>query len=270
MRLPLLLLPLLLGACPSTTPPNPNPGPSISGQVVDLESCFTTAGCTGVTGLKVAFFHNTSIVSDITHPSGGYTLTDVPVGVRDYAVVSDAANGNYLTVLQTVQIGSTGSDVYGVELYALKRTGGLFEAVINQAGVDINTSSLYFGVAAVVDPSGMTAVSFAKVTASPASTIRYVSCTPAVKDPPCTEPLYDSKRDSTGPLGEFLVVSPSKATLSVQVSATNATLDSAQAPVSTGYLTLGVHRGKFKPDGGVPKVDVPKVDGVKKDAGKKG
>jgi hypothetical protein len=91
-----------------------------------------------------------------------------------------------------------------------------------------------------------------------------VSCTPAVKEPPCTEPLYDTKRTATGPLGEFLVVAPSKTTLSVQVSATNATLETLQAPVSTGYLTLGVHKGKFKPDGGVPKVDAKKLDGGKK------
>lgn len=261
-------------SCSSNETTHPPVGPTINGQVVDIETCFTRSGCQGVLGARVSFFHDTRYISGPTSPDGGYTMSNVPVGVHDLALVTDSGNtGELLTVLQTVYLGSSGSDVYGVELYAMRRTGGLYAAMAKQAGVDVATNALYFGVASVLENNTMAAVSFATATTNPPGQVHFVNCTPFVKDPPCSEPLFDGTRTSTGPLGAFLVVAPSRGQLSVQLNAAGRTFDPVQAPVGTGYLTLGVHkgRGNGSVDGGTPdrgNGDAGKLDRGKLDRGK--
>jgi hypothetical protein len=248
------LLPvLLLGACPGQTV-KPPPGPSINGRVVDIETCLTANGCQGVAGVRVALFQNSRVISEVTTPDGGFALRDVPVGVRDYLLVSDATgSGEFLSVLQAAPVSSTGADLFGLELYAMKRVGGLYAAFEQEAAVEVSRDALFFGQVYVVEGGGMKAVLGAAAASNPAGKVRYVDCNPRIKGPmPCAKALFDSTRTTTGPFGEFLVIAPGKGNLMVKVSAPDQSFPIQQAPVSPGYLTIGLHKGSGKlTDGGV-------------------
>lgn len=255
------LLPvLLLAACPGQTV-KPPPGPSINGRVVDIETCLTANGCQGVAGVQVALFQNSRVVSEITTPDGGFALRDVPVGVRDYLLVSDAAGrGEFLSALQAAPVFSTGADLFGLELYAMKRMGGLYAAFEQEAAVSVSRDALFFGQVYVVEAASMKAVLGATAASSPAGKVRYVDCNPRLKGPmPCEKALFDATRTTTGPFGEFLVIAPGQGNLTVKVTAPDRSFPLQQAPVSAGYITIGLHKGSGKlTDGGIsPERNVP-------------
>ena len=239
-------------ACPGESAPLPETGATgcktvqVFGRVVDIETCLTAGGCQGVQDLRVGLFYDASIVSDKTRPDGACQRKGVPNGVRNYLMVTDATGtGTYLTTLQAASVTTKGSEVYGVELHTLKREGGLYAAISQEASIDIATHAIYFGQVFALSGGTMKAYLGATATSSPSSSIRYVNCNPRIKSPPCPTALFDDKRTTTGPFGEFVSYGPaSTGDLAVGVSATGTSFNPLLAPVGVGYITIGLHQSK--------------------------
>jgi hypothetical protein len=240
--------------------PNPERGclktVQVVGRVVDFESCITSSGCQGVPDQRVALFYDSAVISDKTRPDGAFVLKGVPNGVRNYLLVSDSAGGAHLSALQATPVITKGTDVFGVELFTLRREGGLYAAVSQELGVDVGTTLLYFGQIYILDKGAMKALAGASAQSSPPTACRYVDCNPRVKSPPCTKALFDGARTTTGPFGEF-VLSAGKTggDFAIMVSAPGRAFAPLLAPLGTGYITIGLHPGLSVGDGGPSKPD---------------
>lgn len=253
-----LAVALLLGGCPGDTnlPPRDGSAPvvQISGRVVDLETCVSEGGCAGVANLRVSLFYDATTVSDKTGPEGGFSLRGVPGNRNHYLLVSDAlGTGVIVSCLQAEPVATASVDVFGVELYAVRRQGGLYAAIAQEAAVDLATHAIYVGqVFYLKGGTSMTALADASAVTTPSLPVRYVSCNPRFKDPVCPAALFDAKRATTGPLGEFVALGQGKlGDVKIAVTSPNHTFTQVSAPLGNGYLTVGTHQGKAKPtDGG--------------------
>jgi len=253
-----LALTLLLGGCPGDTnlPPRDGNAPvvQISGRVVDLETCLSGAGCGGVANLRVSLFYDATVVSEKTGPEGGFSLRGVPGNRKHYLLVSDALGaGVVVSCLQAEPVAVGSADVFGVELYALRRQGGLYAAVAQEAAVDVATHAIYVGqVYYLKGGTSMTALADASAATLPSLPMRYVSCNPRFKDPVCPAALFDAGRSATGPRGEFVGIGKGKlGDVKIAVTSPNYTFPTVTAPLGSGYLTVGTHQGRPKPtDGG--------------------
>jgi len=259
--------------CPGTSNPDLVPGAErgclktvqIIGRVVDFESCISPGGCQGVPDLRVALFYDSTVISDKTRPDGAFVLAGVPNGVRNYLLVTDAGSGaTYLSSLQATPVITKGSDVFGVELFVLKREGGLYAAVRQELGVDVGKSYLYFAQVYYLENGGLKALPGATVSTTPAATVRYVNCNPRIKSPPCPQALFDASRTSTGPFGEFVLVGKVVGDIAVGVSAPDRSFAPLLAPLGSGYVTVGLHPAQASGDGGPPPPDLKKssLDGL--------
>jgi hypothetical protein len=268
-----LLAPVLalLAACPGSSNPDILGGPErgclktvqIVGRVVDFESCISSAGCQGVQDLRVALFYDSTVISDKTRPDGAFVLKGVPNGVRNYLLVTDAgAAGTHLSSLQATPVITKGSDVFGVELFVLKREVGLYAAVSQELSVDVGKSILYFAQVFALEKGGMKALAGASVATSPATAVRFVDCNPRMKSPPCPVALFDATRTTTGPFGEFVLSGKGPpGDLAISVSAPDRVFVPLLAPLGPGYVTIGLHPAQATGDGGPAPPDLkPKQD----------
>ncbi len=255
---------LALAGCPGTSNPDLVAGPErgclktvqVIGRVVDFESCISSAGCQGVPDLRVALFYDSAVISDKTRPDGAFVLRGVPNGVRNYLLVSDAGSaGTYLSSLQATPVITKGTDVFGVELFVLKREGGLYGAVSAELSVDVGKSLLYFAQVYYLD-KGLKALTGATATTTPVTTVRYVDCNPRMKSPPCPKALFDAGRTSTGPFGEFVLVGGAPGDVAVSVTAPDRSFQPLLAPLGSGYVTIGLHPAQAQGDGGPPPADL--------------
>jgi hypothetical protein len=251
---------VLLGACPGSTPPQPRDmsrkSLQVTGRVVDFETCFAGQGCTGAPNLRVALFANSAIISDKTKLDGAFVLRGVPVNSKLLLLVSDSSGSNtFLSTLQAAPIATTTADLYGVEIYALRREGGLFAALGSEVGINLTTHAVYIGQVYYVDPkdNAMTPLAWATATVTPAMSLRYFNCNPRfVKTVPCPVALFDPKdRTATGPFGEFVAYAQGKVAATFNVASTSYACNPVVAPLNTGYVTLGLHLGTRAGDAGV-------------------
>ena len=269
--IPALLL--VLSGCPGTSNPDLVAGSErgclktvqIVGRVVDFESCISSAGCQGVPDLRVALFYDSTVISDKTRPDGAFVLKGVPNGVRNYLLVTDAGSaGTFLSSLQATPVITKGTDVFGVELFVLKREGGLYSAVSSELSVDVGKSLLYFAQVYYLEKGGLKALPGATVATTPVTTVRYVDCNPRMKSPPCPQALFDASRTTTGPFGEFVLVGKgAPGDVAVAVTSPDRSFVPLLAPLGSGYVTIGLHPAQSVGDGGPPPPDL-KAD-LKKD-----
>lgn len=267
---PALVALLLLAGCPGTSNPDIVGGAErgclktvqVVGRVVDFESCISSAGCQGVPDLRVALFYDSSVISEKTRPDGAFVLKGVPNGVRNYLLVTDAGSaGTFLSSLQATPVITKGTDVFGVELFVLKREGGLYAAVGQELSVEAGKSLLYFGQVYHLEKGALKALPGATVATTPATLVRYVDCNPRMKSPPCPKALFDESRSSTGPFGEFVLVGKAPGDIAVAVSSPDRSFTPLLAPLGTGYVTIGLHPAQAAGDGGPPPPDLkPKAD----------
>ena len=249
----------LLAACPGTTDVpvsrDSNSGGSevtIKGRVVDFESCMTTAGCQGVAEMQVALFYNTAVVSERTAPDGSFTLKGVPNGVRVLLLVNDTEGGRYLSTLQAGPITTSGSDVFGVELYALEIEGGLYEAIETQLQLDVEDNALYLGQVLELNEDRFKAYPGANVTVSPAATLRYVKTNPRFENSE-VDAFFPASREATGQFGQFVIAGdPAGRDYAVLVESGDSIFNPILAPMKSGYIAIGLHEASPKPDGGIP------------------
>lgn len=255
-----LLLVLLLAGCPGETTGGQRDGGScggtvtVSGRVVDFESCMTAAGCQGVGELKVALFYDTSIVSGLTAPNGAFTLKNVPSGVRTYLLVSDGSgNERYLSTLQAEPVTTRGKPVFSIEAFAISRSKALYRSIGDELGASVESKGIYLGQ--VLDKSSDTFKAFqgAKVQVAPAMPLRFVK-TNLDLDPTGKEAFYPATQSSTGIFGQFVMLGPAAPQdYAIIADATSKTFTPTYAPVGSGYVTVGLHRGIDKT--GAPPTD---------------
>lgn len=252
----LVSLLLLLAACPGSSyrPPPLEGGVKavqVKGRVVDFETCLTAAGCQGLPGVRVALFYNNTVFSDPTTQSGAFVLTGVPDGASHFLLVAENT-GQVLPTLQAEPVVTRGTDVFGIELLALKRSGGLYAGVSAEAGVDIKTHAIYLGQVLDITGGTMKAIPDVTMSTSPAADIRYVNCIPSFSQ--CSgQPTLFQSRSSTGVFGEFVVISTSGGgEHTIWGSSSQLSFNTTTAPLGVGYLTVGLHRstGQAPPDGG--------------------
>jgi hypothetical protein len=230
----------------------------VQGRIVDFESCMSAAGCQGVAALRVSLFQDSAVISNTTQPDGAFVLRGVPGGSSSTLLVTDAGGqGVYLSSLQAIPVKTAGSDVFGVEIFALQRQGGLYEAMGKEAAVDLGTHALYLGQVYVLDAGKMKALLGATAQPAPGATVRYVDCNPRFKSTSgsCSKALFDTARTTTGPFGEFLMVAASAGEATVAVTAPDRTFGPVSATLGMGYITIGLHQASAAAtvDGGAPK-----------------
>ncbi len=251
-----LLLAIPLVACPGDTggPTHDSSGGktvSVSGRVVDFESCITTAGCQGVGEMRVALFYDTTVVSELTAANGAFTLEEVPNGVRTYLLVTDASgNDRYLSTLQAAPVATRGETVFSVETFAISRNKALYRSIGNELSADVASKGIYIGQ--VLDRASDTFKAFqgAKVTVAPTTTVRYLK-TNLDLDPTGTKAFFPPTRKSTGIFGQFVVLTDSAPQdYAVLADAATKTFTPTFVPIGAGYVTIGLHRGQDKPGGG--------------------
>jgi hypothetical protein len=250
--------------CPgsSTCPTSSDQGAArtveVKGRVVDFETCLTTVGCQGAPNVRVALFFNSAIYSAPTTGSGAFTLSGVPDGARLYLLVTDASGGaSYLSTLQAEPVDTKGKDLFGIELYTLKREGGLFAGVASEASLDLQTSALYLGQVLSIQGGKMKAIPDVTVHSVPAGDVRYVNCIPTFQQ--CAgQPTLFQSRSSTGVFGEFVLISKAGEHV-VWGTSTQQSFTPVTAPVGVGYLTIGLHRAQGsappQPDATAPPPD---------------
>lgn len=217
------------------------PAVQIKGRVVDFETCLTTSGCQGISGVRVALFYNNKVFSDPTPQSGAFTLVGVADGARHFLLVTDSS-GQVLPTLQAEHVDTRGGDVFGIELFAVRRSGGLYAGISADAGVDIKTHAMYLGQVLDIQDGRMKAIPDVAINVAPAADIRYVNCIPSFSQ--CAgQPTLFANRSSTGVFGQFVVISRSgPAEHAVWGSSTQTTFEATSVPLGIGYLTVGLHR----------------------------
>lgn len=266
---PLALLSLV--ACPGTgggpLPPGDG-GPdgksvTINGRVVDFETCLSAGGCQGAQDLRVALFYDPIIVSDKTRPDGAFTLKKVPSGVRVYLLVSDSSGSSrFLSTLQGTPVTTEGKDVFGLELYALQASGGLYAAIDAEAGFKVDSRGIYIGQVVSVEGGSMKAFQGATAGAIPAAPVRFVRDNPRFN--PGEKALFDTNRSVTGVFGQFVIATDgTPRDYGVAADSMDSSFTPVLAPLAAGYVTIGVHRAEKK--SGVPGVDAANGNG--KDGG---
>ena len=253
--LPVFLLLLLLGGCPGTGD-NINEvdgliqSVQLKGRVVDFESCIAKTGCLGVGGVKVALFYNRQHVTTKTPTSGAFTLR-APDGVPVFLFVVDAESGTYLPTLTASPVTTGGVDIYNVEVFVLRRDGGLYEGIKSESPthlkrtVTIQSDALYLGQAFKIDQGAMKAIDFVSAHSFPAGTFLYVSCNPRFKECKDQKTLSGSKQTTI--FGQFLMVGNSgKGDYAIWATAKDFNFGPVMAPVGPGYITIGTHKGLKK------------------------
>lgn len=260
------LLALSLAGCPGETSGGARDGGgscggtvTVSGRVVDFESCMTSAGCQGIGEMKVALFFDTSVVSELTAPNGAFSLKNVPDGVRTYLLVSDGSgNERYLSTLQAEPITTRGKAVFSIEAFAIARNKALYRSIGDELAASVDSKGIYFGQ--VLDKASDTFKAFAgaKVQVAPTATIRFIK-TNLDLDPTGKEAFYPTTQQSTGIFGQFVMLGPAAPQdYAIIADSTTKTFTPAYVPVGSGYVTVGLHRGIDKPgvpppsDGGTP------------------
>ena len=247
-------------SCPTPSDQGTARAVEVKGRVVDFETCLTTVGCQGVPNVRVALFFQSAVYSAPTSGSGSFTLSGVPDGARVYLLVTDASGGGqYLSTLQAAPVDTRGKDLFGIELYTLKRDGGLFAGVASDAAVDLQTSAIYLGQVLSVQDGKMKAIPDVTVQAVPGGDVRYVNCIPTFQQ--CAgQPTLFTNRSSTGVFGEFVVISKAGEHV-IWGTSTQQSFTPVAAPLGVGYLTVGLHRAEGSvpalPDAAAP----PPADG---------
>jgi hypothetical protein len=270
-----VILSLLLGAgsgCPGGTngPTPPDTGVKkirVKGRVVDFESCITTTGCLGVPGVQVALFSDTSIFSAKTPPSGTFEIRNVPAQAtgKVFLYVTDAS-GVYLSALQAKPVPMNGADVFGLELFGLKRQGALWSGIVKEAQVDVQTHALYLGQVFKVEKGKMKAIPDVAIQSIPASTVRFVNCIASFSV--CAgQPTLFTNRTTTGQFGQFMLIASGKGTVQHTIfgNALNYTLAPLRVPLGVGFVAIGSHEaspgssdaGVTTPDAAAPKEGGP-------------
>lgn len=254
-----LLIAAALCACPGDTGGSPGRDSgggggktvSVSGRVVDFESCITTSGCQGIGEMRVALFYDPTIVSELTAPNGAFTLENVPNGVRTYLLVTDASgNERYLSTLQAEPVTTRGKPIFSVETFVISRDKALYRSIGDELKADVTNKGIYIGQ--VLDRSSDTFKAFqgAKVTVAPATTVRYLK-TNLDLDPTGTEAFFPPTHQSTGIFGQFvLLADPAPQDYAVLADAPAKTFTPTFVPIGAGYVTVGLHRGQDKAGGG--------------------
>jgi hypothetical protein len=247
----LLLLAAALVACPGDTGNGPvrdsscgGKTVSVSGRVVDFESCITTTGCQGIGDMRVALFYDTTVVSKLTATNGAFTLENVPNGVRTYLLVTDASgNDRYLSTLQAEPVTTKGKPVFSVEAFAIARDKALYRSIGDELSADVASKGIYIGQ--VLDRSSDTFKAFqgAGVTVAPSATVRYLK-TNLDLDPTGKEAFFPPTHQSTGIFGQFVVLTDAApADYAVLAKASAKTFTATFVPIGAGYVTVGLHRG---------------------------
>ncbi|MCA9672056.1 MAG: hypothetical protein KC503_40960 [Myxococcales bacterium] len=258
-RLAVTAAAVLLCGCPgagNNLPPAEG-GPNvrtvaINGRVVDFETCLSAGGCKGAENLRVALFYDPTIVSDKTRPDGAFTLKNVPSGVRAYLLVSDASGSTqFLSTLQAAPITTEGKDVFGLELYALQRGGGLYDALVAEASLNVESRGIYIGQVVSLESGTMKAFQGATAGAVPYAPVRFVRDNPRFS--PGEKALFDTNRSVTGVFGQFVIASDgAPRDYGVAADSKDYTFTPVLAPLGSGYVTIGVHRAERKTSGPLP------------------
>jgi hypothetical protein len=246
---PLVVLLGLLAGCPgSSVCTNAGDGGvgrtvRINGRVVDFETCLTKGGCRGLAGVRVALFLNSAVVSGGTSDSGAFTLAGVPDGARHFLHVTGAPGSSaVLPSLNAEPVTTQGTDLFGVELFALRSGGGLYGGIRQEAAVEIATHALYLGQVLSIEGGAMKAIDGVTIHSSPAADVRYVNCIPAFSQ--CAgQPTLGPAQTATGVFGEFVLISKSgKAEHTIWATGNQQSYNAAMVPLGTGYITIGLHR----------------------------
>jgi hypothetical protein len=217
----------------------------IKGRVADLETCVTLAGCSGMAEVRVTLLDAPTVVSDPTPPSGAFTLAGVPDGQTHHlAVINTSSGGAVVPTLQARTVAPAGGDIYGLELFTLRKQGGLYSGFSQEAGVEVNSHLLYVGQVYRVEGGVMKALSDVAVAATPSAEIRYVNCIPSFSQCAGQTTLFES-RSQTGSFGQFVAIGKAGAgDYSIAASGSNLSFDPVGAALRQGYLTLGLHQAK--------------------------
>ena len=247
-----VLLVLLAGGCPGTGDDLSEAdgliqSVQLKGRVVDFESCIAKTGCMGVGGVQVALFYNRQHVTAKTPTSGAFTLR-VPDGVPVFLFVMDPGS-TYLPTLTASPINTGGADIYNVEVFVLKRTGGLYEGIQQDSPthlkrtVSIQSDALYLGQVFKVEKGSMKAIDFVTAHSFPTSTIMYVNCNPRFKTNCKGQKTLGGAKETTI-FGQFLAVGKSgKGDYAVWATAKDFNFGPVMAPIGPGYITIGTHKG---------------------------
>lgn len=244
-----LLLLLALAACPGSSSLVGDAGsPStitISGRVVDFQSCFTQAGCQGVPDVQVVAFYDSTRASDITFADGAFVLPHITRGGVYYLLATDAGGGGeYLSTLQATPVIAEGGDVFGIEVYAVRAQSALYRSTETELGAKLGSDGIYFGQVLKREDNALVAYQNAGVTVAPAATTRFIKTNLDLdpEAPPGQEAFYAADWLSTGPLGQFVVVAAAeRAQYVIMPTSAEHSFDPAYVPLGKGYVTVGLH-----------------------------
>lgn len=258
-----ILLVLSLAGCPgSGVPSSDGPGNGTStrirGRVVDFESCLTAAGCSGIAGVRVTLRGNSRLTSAKTPPDGSFVLSGLPPGVRVHLLVRDTKSPKrYVSSLQAAGISTATGDQFGLEIYAIKRLGGLYAAIEKELSISGDTRGIYLGQVLTRESGTFKAYQGASASAVPSAKVRYIRTNPRLE--PGKKALYSASRHSTGPFGQFIAVSSAAAghDHAIVVTAVGTQFEPRVAPLGSGYIAIGLHRAlqSAKSDAGTTRSD---------------
>jgi hypothetical protein len=219
---------------------------AVRGRVVDAESCASSAGCTGMAGMVVSLFADPERVrSQPTALDGTFELRSVPVGYpHDLIVTADATAAEPVapTINPLAIARDQEEDVFGLELYVLRRDAQSMIASMRAEGVDLVLGGGYFGQVVQVDGGVVTAASGARAIVAPAPrSVRYVNSFPRFVEGAA---LQSEGATATNNFGAFVAEADGETDPAAFLPVQDGwEYDLIVGPLVPGFVTYGLHRG---------------------------
>ncbi len=229
-------------------PSAPDDAVTISGRVVNFETCLSQAGCQSAPELRVSLLADSKVVSNRTGNDGAFSLPAVPRSSVHQLIVSDASGAQrFLPTLQAGSLQVDAEDLFGLELFAVEASGGLYQAAGDEVGFQIESAGLYLGQVVAIVEGQMKAIAGVEPTIEPAADqLRFVRDNPRFN--PGEAAFFPAERQITGVFGQFLVVVPQEPrSYTVTTSVDGYSTTSITARLGAGHLTVGVHRVRPEP-----------------------
>jgi hypothetical protein len=221
---------------------------TLRGRVVDVETCASTAGCTGIEGMIVSLAADPDGVrSAPTSDNGTFVLSGVRTGYRQDLVVRPAEGQAHAPTINPMVITPSDSeDLFGVELYALPRDPQSLLTALRSEGIDLVLGGGYVGQAVRVTETVTAADGVQVQVYPPQGAVRYVHVLPRFVS---TEPVLEPPTATmTGVFGSFVVPADGPAdTVAIVASEAGIEYDLVVAPFEPGFVTYAVQRGVPRP-----------------------
>ncbi len=215
---------------------------ALNGRVMDFESCMTTTGCQGAPGVRVSLAEHLDIVSETTTPDGAFSIHGIPADQPSLLLVSgEGEQEGYVTSLQAKPVNPNGNKVYGVEAYALKNKGGLYEGIVKEIGTSLDSGGFYLGQVLKLKETNFIALEGAKIKTTPSATVRFVQSNPWL-DGSSLDVLYPQDRSTTGVFGQFVILGQMQdQTYSIEIESDQYTFSPQTVQVKANQITIGLH-----------------------------